>query len=144
MLADYTAFCSQYFLPDNSAGNLIVHTMPGTLGTNSQWARETCLDVEWAHAIAPNATILLVEAKDSMASSLYEAIDYAKIQSGVIAVSMSWGSQNGEFPSETSYDTHFEGTNIVFFASSGDNGSWAGVVALTRKHQYPEKALPLK
>ena len=30
--------------------------------TDTEWALETCLDVEWAHAIAPNAKILLVEA----------------------------------------------------------------------------------
>ena len=56
------AFCNQFGLPNNSTGNFIVHKMSGIIGTDSGWAMETCLDVEWAHAIAPDAKILLVEA----------------------------------------------------------------------------------
>ena len=36
---------------------------------------------------------------------------------------MSWGG--GEFPEEISLDDHFKSDNVVFFASSGDNGSGA-------------------
>jgi subtilase family serine protease len=49
------------------------------------------------------------------------AVDYARQQAGVSVVSMSWGS--GEFPSETSLDSHFTSANgqgITFIASSGD------------------------
>ena len=62
--------------------------------TDSGWASETCLDVEWAHAIAPNAKILLVEAVNpTYDTSLLSAIDYATSQPGVVAVSMSWGGR---------------------------------------------------
>ena len=54
--------------------------MSGTIGTDSGWAMETCLDVEWAHAIAPDAKILLVEATLPTSNALLAAIDYATSQ----------------------------------------------------------------
>jgi subtilase family serine protease len=89
------------------------------------WALEISLDVEWAHAVAPAANILLVEANSNSFSDLFAAINYAKGVAGVSVVSMSWGS--GEFGSETGYDSYFVTpaghTGITFVASSGDNGS---------------------
>ncbi|MDB5384919.1 MAG: pcp 2 [Planctomycetaceae bacterium] len=89
------------------------------------WASEIALDVEWAHAIAPGASILLVEAKSSSLSDLMTAVDYARHASGVVAVSMSWGSS--EFAGETSYDSYFTTpaghTGVTFFVSSGDDGA---------------------
>ena len=43
-------------------------------GTNSGWATETALDVEWAHAGAPNAVIDLIVAKDSSFQSLLDGV----------------------------------------------------------------------
>ena len=63
------------------------------------------LDVEWAHAIAPNAKILLVEAKTPSGANLLSAIDYAASRKDVVAVSMSWGG--AEFSDELAYDSHF-------------------------------------
>src|SRR5260370_22736799 len=40
-------------------------TPQGQPAADAGWASEIALDVEWAHAIAPGANILLVEAKDS-------------------------------------------------------------------------------
>ncbi len=124
IINDYTAFCNQFSLPNNSTGNLIVHKMSGTVGTDSNWAMETCLDVEWAHAIAPGAKILLVEATSDSDTALLAAVDYATSQQNVVAVSMSWGGQ--EFGGETSdsYESHFIKPGITFFASSGDDGSY--------------------
>ena len=117
---DLTMFSKQFNLPLPTNSNFIVHQM-GTL-TNPQWAKEAALDVEWVHAIAPNATIQLVEAKDNSPSSLYGAIDYATNQPDVVAVSMSWGT--AEYALEVNRDKHFrDKPDITFFASSGDNGS---------------------
>src|SRR5262249_31760504 len=44
---------------------------------NSGWASEIALDVEWAHAIAPQAKILLVEAASASYTNLLAAEDYA-------------------------------------------------------------------
>ncbi len=124
ILDDYTVFCNQYGLPDNSTGKFIVHKMAGvTTAPSSSWPQETCLDVEWAHAIAPQATILLVTAKGADTNSLFQAIDYATSQPDVVAVSMSWGTIGDEPSYEAMWDYHFDQPGIVFFASSGDDGA---------------------
>ncbi len=91
---------------------------------NADWSLEISLDVEWAHAIAPAANILLVEANSASLSDLLTAINYARQQPGVAVVSMSWGGS--EFNGETSYDGYFTTPTghapVSFVASSGDNG----------------------
>lgn len=115
--SDLATFNSNFGLP---AANFVKHKMSNSISVNSGWALETSLDVEWAHAIAPNANILLVEATTNSLSNLLAAVNYATSQPGVVAVSMSWGSS--EFSSERSYDNYFSSQGIVFFASSGDTG----------------------
>lgn len=92
----------------------------GAETANLGWSLETSLDVEWAHAIAPKAHILIVEAGTPSGANLLKAIDYASSRKDVVAVSMSWGGQ--EFPEEISLDSHFNNEK-VFFAASGDSGS---------------------
>src|SRR5207253_744766 len=81
---------------------------------------EIALDVEWAHAIAPGATILLVEARSASFTDLLSAVDYA-VSQGAKQVSMSWGGS--EYPGVTSNDAHFNVSGVSFTASSGDNGA---------------------
>jgi subtilase family serine protease len=118
---DLATFSSNFGLP---TANFVEHKMAATISVNSGWALEISLDVEWAHAIAPQATILLVEARSNSLTDLLAAVNYATSYPGVVAVSMSWGGS--EFSTETSYDSYFATSGIVFFASSGDNG--AGVI----------------
>ncbi len=93
---------------------------PGT----TDWAVETALDVEWAHALAPGANILLVETPINT-TDLYSGAAYAAQQPGVAVVSMSWGA--GETRGETSSDSDFVTpaghSGVVFVAASGDGGS---------------------
>ena len=122
--SDLGVFSKQYNLQSCTTANgcFKKHVIASGTKTNSGWAMETSLDVEWAHAIAPQAKILLVEAQTPSGANLLKAIDYARSQSDVVAISMSFGGQ--EFPEETNLDNHFTSTNgAVFFASSGDNGS---------------------
>src|SRR5262249_822259 len=92
---------------------------------NTDWSVEIALDVEWAHAIAPGATILLVEAHSNSYADLLTAVDYARNYPGVAAVSMSWGGN--EIGSETSFDSDFTTpaghSGVTFFASTGDSGA---------------------
>jgi hypothetical protein len=92
---------------------------------NADWAAEISLDVEWAHAIAPGAKILLVEASSASYSNLLAGVRYAARQTGVAAVSMSWGGS--EFASETSLDSAFTTpsghSGVTFVAASGDEGA---------------------
>jgi hypothetical protein len=97
-------------------------TLPSS---NKGWAGEISLDVEWAHAIAPGAKILLVESNSASFTDLLTAVSYAASQPGVVAVSMSWGG--GEFSGEKSNDSSFLPTSanpgVVFVNSSGDSGA---------------------
>lgn len=88
--------------------------------TNAGWALEISLDVEWAHAIAPQAKIVLVEAASNSFANLMQAVDVA-VANGASVVSMSFGGS--EFSSETSFDFHFNVNGVTFTASSGDSGS---------------------
>jgi subtilase family serine protease len=93
--------------------------------TNCGWAQEAALDIEWAHAMAPSARIILVEAKSNSFSNLFQAVDVASSLvspngTGLGEVSMSWGGS--EFSTEASFDSHFTQKGVVYFASSGDTG----------------------
>jgi subtilase family serine protease len=100
------------------------HKMAASVAADSGWALEASLDVEWAHAIAPQAKILLVEAQTPSGANLLAAVDYAAARKDVVAVSMSWGGE--EFADEISLDSHFMSKyGAAFFASSGDDGAGA-------------------
>ncbi len=100
---------------------------------NAGWITEIALDVEWAHAIAPGASILLVEAASASMTNLLTAVNYARNAAGVVAVSMSWGG--GEFSGEQSYDSYFTTPSghigVTFLAASGDSGSPVGYPAIS-------------
>ncbi len=115
--ADLNTFSSAFGLP---AATLRIYYPQGQPAANSGWALETSLDVEWAHAMAPSATIVLVVAQTPTLSNLLNAVDYA-VSMGATQVSMSWGSS--EFSSEANYDYHFNHPGVTFFASSGDMGA---------------------
>jgi subtilase family serine protease len=126
--SDLAVFDKQYNLPACTTANgcFEKHKMSSSVAANSGWSMEMALDVQWAHAIAPSAKILLVEAKTPSGANLLSAIDYATSRKDVVAVSMSWGG--AEFSDELSYDTHFASktsSSIAFFASSGDDGTGA-------------------
>ncbi|MBU6401766.1 MAG: S53 family peptidase [Verrucomicrobia bacterium] len=124
--SDLAAFTNQFKLP---AANLTVVNYPAgsTPPANSGWAQETSLDVEWAHAIAPGANILLVVAADSSFANLMGAVQLAATTPGVSAVSMSWGGQeSGSI--EATYDSYFATPGVTFVASAGDSGEIGGSV----------------
>ena len=100
--ADLAAFDSYYKIANPPS--LTVENLGGST-TDAGWSLETSLDVEWAHALAPGAKILLVEAASGSLSDLLTAVSYAKSQAGVSVVSMSWGGN--EFWGESSYDSTF-------------------------------------
>ncbi len=55
--------CFNFTQVNQTGGSLLPAEDPG-------WALEISLDIEWAHALAPAASILLVEANDNNVSSL--------------------------------------------------------------------------
>src|SRR5579884_248884 len=127
ILSDLNAFSVQFGLPTaslsvlNQTGGYI---LPEADPTGS-WATEDALDVEWAHAMAPGASLVLVEANSDNISDLLAAARTAADMPSVSVVSMSWG--NAEFPNEINYDSYFTTpaghTGVTFVAASGDSGA---------------------
>ena len=121
--ADLGVFSTQYGLPACTTANGCFSKVNQTGGTNypqtnANWALEISLDVQWAHAIAPGARILLVEASSNSFANLLTAEDYAKTHAQY--VTNSWGGS--EFSGESVYDSHFVQSGVSFFVSAGDAG----------------------
>ena len=101
------------------------------------WEIEEATDIEYAHSMAPNAMLYLVEANSDSYTDLFTAVQVAnnlvlcgktktcpKDSKGKGEVSMSWGgseftSAPGQ-PSENSYDPIMTTTGVVYFAAAGD------------------------
>ncbi len=100
-------------------------TDPSGQGTDN-WEVEEALDVEWTHAIAPGAQIILVEANSQSLSDLMASVGTAASQPGVSVVSMSWGFAEGQAvfaADEAQYDSTFNVPGVTFVASTGDYGT---------------------
>ncbi|HLW85128.1 MAG TPA: S53 family peptidase [Candidatus Sulfotelmatobacter sp.] len=133
--SDLSAFSSQFGLAYSASSFQTVYaphggstpgsctgpaTQPPSAGTYG-WDVEESLDVQYAHAMAPLATLFLVEAQSNSDADLFCAVSVASnivVAAGGGEVSISWGG--GEFSGETSYDSIFAATNVVYFASTGD------------------------
>lgn len=128
---DLNVFSQQFGLPACTTANGCFKKVFAR-GTQPQgncgWGQEAALDIEWAHAMAPNAKIALVEAASNSFTDLFQAVDVATSQvtsgGGAGEVSMSWSG--GEFSTEASNDGHFQNSGVVYFAASGDTGGVNG------------------
>ena len=97
----------------------------GAGNSQGNWEVEEALDVEWAHAVAPGANIILIECNSDSGADMYQGVITAANLPGVSVVSMSWGA--GEFSGEQSFDSDFTTPTghqgVTFVASTGDAGS---------------------
>lgn len=93
--ADLANFSARFGLPN--APSFKVVTMPGTPAFNPRdgnqvgWAAETSLDVQWSHAMAPGANIVLVAAASNNDDDLTAGLNYALDNRLGDVVSMSFG-----------------------------------------------------
>jgi kumamolisin len=123
---DLHVFSTQFQLPDCTTTNGCfkrVYATGSKPRANCGWAQEAALDIEWAHAMAPSAKIVLVEAASNSFSNLMSAVDVASqivANQGSGEVSMSWGGS--EFSTEAQFDGHLTKSGVVYFAASGDTG----------------------
>jgi subtilase family serine protease len=127
--SDLNVFSKQFGLPACTSANGCfrqIYASGKRPAANANWSVEIALDVEWAHAIAPQASIILVEASSNSMSNLISAVDVA-VRNGASVVSMSWMS--GEFSGETAMDNHFVSNGVTFVAASGDSGTGAAYPA---------------
>jgi subtilase family serine protease len=103
--ADLHAFDVAFGLPDPS---LTVYNRGAAAGSavGTGWDHEIDLDLQWAHAVAPGASIALVEAADDQIMSLMAAVDFAVNTLSADVVSMSWGTQ-GEYAGQSGFNSHY-------------------------------------
>jgi kumamolisin len=123
---DLHAFSKYFHIPDADFHKVYAdgHKPP----VYSGWDVEESLDIEWAHAMAPKAKIILIESKLCKSSQCntdptWQAVKVAGnvvAQNGGGVVSNSWGDP--EWSAETKYDKYFIHPGVVFFAASGDSG----------------------
>jgi kumamolisin len=128
-MADLNVFSAQFGLPKVTSSTFKSVFAGGTggcagsdPGNDPGWEIEQALDIQWSHAMAPNAKIFLVEAASNSLADLLVAEDCATklvAAAGGGEISNSWGGS--EFPTETSNDSHFVHSGIVYFASTGDS-----------------------
>lgn len=131
LLYDINAFDEQMGLPpiklqiDGSTGN----------SNNTSWAVETALDVEWAHAMAPGAKILLYLSPNS-SSGLEAALSQIVSERLANVISLSWGTpesdivKSGSMPTFESIYQKAAEENITVVAASGDQGAYDGTSSL--------------
>lgn len=118
--ADLCKFSKVYAGSSAPSGGTLSPTAPSY---DSGWATEMALDVQWAHATAPLARIILIEAADSNQASITNAIALANsMGSGV--VSMSFGA--AEDTTTSSLDNLFGQTGMTYVAATGDTGTASG------------------
>lgn len=126
--SNLNTFSSYYGLPQCNAANpcfqqINLNSAPPA-APSTDWDMEIALDVEWAHAMAPAAKIVLVEGASANVDDLFKGIQAAVAQPNVVAVSMSWGAPEYASEIQASYDGLFKQyPGIAFFAAAGDTGN---------------------
>jgi subtilase family serine protease len=131
LLAQVATFDSFYGLPAIQLTQIAPDGLtPFKLGdaNMSGWAQEISLDVEWAHAIAPGARIVLVLAKSNDDADIVSALKYAVNNSLGNVISMSFGENESCLGSELTAEYHnafvtATQKNITLLASSADQGA---------------------
>ena len=146
--ADFSTFAQEFGLP--SGGLRFLYPVPTSQNLNLStvnpgWGLEEALDIEWARAAAPGATIDLTFSPNSGAG-LYAAIDALVVSDSVNVLSLSWGEPDtGVYnafstPCSLACNASTDGTyalldpvlefaaaeGISVFAASGDCGSADG------------------
>ena len=124
--SDLDAFDSYFGIPATT----ITQVWPGPIRPPSygDWEVEEALDIEWAHAMAPQAKLFLVvsvlcSSPQCATDPTWGAVQYAGelvAQNGGGVVSMSFA--DAEISRETGFDQYFTTPGVVYFAASGDGG----------------------
>jgi kumamolisin len=150
-LADLQTFSTQFGL---KAPNLSVVFAGGTRPAQDPtggWELEAALDLQWAHAMAPDAKLILVEAASDSLNSLLAAEAVASqrvVAAGGGEVSNSWGTDEfaGDYLRLRVYDS-WGGLFLFFRRSTGSSvsGGLSERGGRGRNHHCPqslERKLP--
>ena len=131
-------FSAEFHLPQQNITQICVDGPCNyQQGITQGWNSEIALDVQWAHAMAPNASISLYIGSNS-SFPLYDAVEQAVTNGSNSIISMSWGSPENSIEASSPIAPVF-GPNypwldqvlqqaaaegITTFASTGDWGAY--------------------
>ncbi|HUI85595.1 MAG TPA: S53 family peptidase [Nitrososphaerales archaeon] len=138
---DLKTFDSQFGLPNPTLN--VIDVQGGKMCVDSGWSVETSLDVEWAHVVAPEATIDLLVASQASPKDVYGAWTYALTNNLGNQISNSWGGAGcgsgrcnntigqGIGPCKSisgvnvaSILSTAESQHVTVLGSAGDGGAW--------------------
>lgn len=161
LASDLSSFTTAFGLPSGNVRYL--YPVPTSRNLNqsyTQWGLEEALDLEWARASAPGATVEMTFAPDPTAG-LYSAVDWLVAHQATDVISLSWGEPDvGIFnafagacsggcnaSSDGSYETlhpvlvaaALEGIGV--FAASGDCGAAMGTSGVSTSYPASDPAV---
>src|SRR6266550_41287 len=145
--ADLAAFSAQFGLPPAVFQVVYASGTQPALDPSGGWELEASLDIEWSHAMAPNAKIFLVEANSNRFLDLFQAVLVASNvisaggttlsrdpNSGTFLLENTWQDAGGG-PSQVEARPHFQdrianivgdfrGTPDFSFDANPNTGVW--------------------
>ncbi len=154
LASDFATFEKDYDLPRSNLSFVYATPSGNVLNTtDTGWATEDALDIEWSHALAPGASIVDALSADTD-PGLYGSVDYLVSHDSVDVISMSWGENDvgiynayaGSCPSacnassDGSYETlhpvleDAAAEGIGLFSASGDCGAADGTSGLSTNY----------
>ncbi len=116
--SDLNAFSQQFGLPTANFEEVCIDKggCPDSSGTGADL--EMALDIQWAHAMAPNAKIYAVETGSAFLVANRKAGELVAGNGGG-EVANTWLDLN-EPPHEQQYDKYFKHKGVVYLVSAGD------------------------
>lgn len=129
---DLKAFDNAFGLPDPPSFQVLapfgLTPFDPSNADQVSWSGEIALDVEWAHAVAPGANIVLALARSDNDADLENVLNYAVTNQLGDVVSMSWGEAERCMAAATLQAMHATFANgtaegVTFLAASGDEGA---------------------
>jgi subtilase family serine protease len=158
--ADLHTFDVGYGLPDPPSFQVL--SPLGTVPFNPKnsdmvnWAEETSLDVEWAHALAPGANIVLMTSPVSETEGVQGMPEFLALEQYALnhhlgkIISQSWGAtENTLFSSAgqqvfANFERFYQSAasqHVTVFAAAGDGGS-SNVDANGKTYSFPTVLFP--
>jgi subtilase family serine protease len=159
-LQDLQTFDKDYGLPDPPSFEQLapIGSVPFDASNSDMagWAEETALDVQWAHAMAPGASLVVLTSPISETQGLQGMPEFLQLEMYALShhlgniISQSWGTtENTLFTPEgekildgfnAAYQIAAQ-MNISVFASSGDTGS-ANPDSNGKNYAFPTVGFP--
>jgi len=128
--ADLTTFDQFFGIPAPPSFQVVDQN--GVTTPNDGIVGEASLDVEWAHAVAPGASIIVYNAayepdnETASFANLLTAMQQASQLPGVSVVTLSYAASESDLAAagldEQSFDSDFTTPGVTFLAASGDEG----------------------